>query len=123
MTKEELIKRLDTLDTMAAQIAEECLPHESCEVFVTPLAVMYRMRDRIRNLEQDRINEFIDLKNENVTLRFRVKHIESIIPECLAMAEAWEDSDGDHDTDLIKRLRAIHANAEASNPTPKKDTL
>jgi hypothetical protein len=85
MSKEELIKRLETLDAMAAKVAEECLPHESCEVFMTPLAVMYRMRDRIRTLE-------------------------SVIPECLAMAEVWEDCDGDHDTGLIKRLRAIMSN-------------
>ena len=40
-----------------------------------------------------------ELERENAELR-------NLLPECLAMAEAWEDSDGDHAVELVQRLLA-----------------
>ena len=69
MKKQELINRLKMLDIVADQVSRESLPQESEPVCNSPISVMYRMRDRIKSLEQERILEFCDVKNENTKLR------------------------------------------------------
>jgi hypothetical protein len=51
MKKQELINRLEMLDIVAEQVSKEVFPDDTGQVCNSPISIMYRMRDRIRELE------------------------------------------------------------------------
>jgi hypothetical protein len=47
------------------------------------------------------------LERELTSEKWRVRALEDVMTQCLAMAEAWEDSDGGKANDLIAALRGL----------------
>ena len=58
---------------------------------------------------------------EDDQIRDRLEKMEAVLPECLAMAEAWGDADGNHDTGLIQRLRDVLSGGTNINPAKSCD--